>query len=336
VTVDAFVRERQASWTELDELVRRSRGRPERLGPDAVRRLGALYRSAVADLARGRRAYPGDPAVRRLEALVGRARPAIYAAEPRRASARGYLALGYWRAVVERGRVVALAWVLLLASAALTVAWAAHDPGAASGLVPGSLLGGGAPHKAIGLAADQAASLSAQIFINNIIVTFEAFAAGIVFGVGPAFLLLYNGAILGAVTGVESGAGHTADVIELIAPHGLLELSCIVVCAAAGMRMGWALVEPGSRTRPQALSAEAPQAVLVVLATAPWLVVAGCVEGFVTPHHLPMTAALAVSVAAAAPYWTLVALLGRHRGDRAAQAAARGGGVREPPEPLQA
>ena len=159
------------------------------------------------------------------------------------------------------------------------------------------------------------AALSVTIFLNNIKVTFLAFAAGIVLGVGPAFLLLYNGAALGAVAGIAAQGGHTADVIELVAPHGVLELSCIAVCAAAGMRMGWMLIEPGTRSRREALAAEAPRAVLLVLATAPWLVLAGLFEGFVTPHHLALAAALATGFALAAPYWLFVLL--RHSRKRA-------------------
>jgi uncharacterized membrane protein SpoIIM required for sporulation len=313
VTVERFVSARQPSWTELDRLLKESRGRPERLGPDVVLRLGALYRAAVADLARARRAYPGEQFAIGLEQLVARARPAIYSTESRRGSARAYLARGYWQAVSGNTRPIALAWALMLGAAILVTAWAIHDPGAASGLVPGSFVGGGAPHRAIGLGASQSASLSLQIFTNNITVTFESFAAGILFGVGPSLLLLYNGAVLGAVAGIEIGAGHTADLFELIVPHGVLELSCIAVAGAAGMRMGWALVEPGARTRAQALAAEAPRAVTLVLATAPWLILAGTIEGFVTPHKLPLPAALAVGVAAAAPYWALVAVLGRRQ-----------------------
>ena len=312
MNLDSFIRAREPSWAELDGLVRSAKGRPERLGPDGVHRLGALYRAAVADLARGRRASPTDPTVRALEELVNRARATLYAVPPTRASARSYLRAGYWQAVRERGRVVLLAWVLLLGSAALATVWALHDPGGAAGVVPGSLAGGGGgPHRAIGLAAGQAAALSVSIFTNNIGVTFTSFASGIVFGILPAFSLLYNGLILGAVGGIASATSHATDVIELIVPHGVLELSCIAVCAAAGMRMGWALVEPGNRRRLDALAAEAPRAVLLVLATAPWLVLAGLVEGFVTPHHLALVPALAVGIGLAAPYWLCVAFLGR-------------------------
>lgn len=310
MTLGSFVRDRQAAWTELDELVRKAKGRPERLGPDGVRRLGALYRAAVADLAFARRAFPGDPAARALEGRVARARAALYSASPRRGSARAYLFQGYWQAVREQRKAVFLAWSLLIASTVLVTVWALHDPAAASGLVPGTLRSGGPPHKAIGLGADQSAALSITIFLNNIRVTLLAFAAGILLGVGPVFLLLYNGAVLGAVAGIASSGGHTADVIELVAPHGVLELSCIAVAAAAGMRMGWALVEPGTQTRRAALATEAPRAVLLVVATAPWLILAGLVEGFVTPHHLPLAPALAIGFGLAAPYWALVAVKG--------------------------
>lgn len=312
MNLDAFVGERQAAWAELDQLVATAHGRPERLGPDGVRRLGALYRAAAADLARARRAFPGDPNSVRLEQVVARARSTLYALEPRRGSARAYLSQGYWQAIRERGRAIVIAWVLLLGSAALAAGWALHDPAAAAGIVPSEFANGAeAPHHAIGLGATEAATLAVSIFTNNIGVTFLAFASGLLFGIAPAFILLYNGALLGVVAGIASNAGHTASVIELLVPHGILELSCIAVCAAAGMRMGWALVEPGPRTRAQALAEQGPRAVILVLCTAPWLVVAGCIEGFVTPHQLPLGAAIAVGLAAAVPYWACVVALGR-------------------------
>src|SRR2546430_10226418 len=63
MNVEGFVRDREASWRELDGLVARSRRRFRRLGPDDVRRLGELYRSAAADLSLARRRLPRDPLV---------------------------------------------------------------------------------------------------------------------------------------------------------------------------------------------------------------------------------------------------------------------------------
>jgi len=77
VTLEAFLGARRETWKELDEALRRARGRPERLGPDGVRRLGELYRAAAADLALARRSFGAEPAVAELERLVVRARQAV-------------------------------------------------------------------------------------------------------------------------------------------------------------------------------------------------------------------------------------------------------------------
>ena len=79
VNLERFEAERAGSWTALEAALRRAGDRPERLGADGVRELGALYRAAAADLAFARRRFPGDPRTRWLEALVVRARGAVYA-----------------------------------------------------------------------------------------------------------------------------------------------------------------------------------------------------------------------------------------------------------------
>ena len=99
----------------------------------------------------------------------------------------------------------------------------------------------------LGLAPDEEAAFSAAIFTNNIRVTLLAFAAGILVGIGTAAVLILNGVLLGAIGGLAVGAGNGRPFFELVAAHGVLELSCIVVAGAAGLRFGWALVEPGHR-----------------------------------------------------------------------------------------
>jgi uncharacterized membrane protein SpoIIM required for sporulation len=311
VRLDRFVEERELQWRELEDALKRARGKPERLGPDGVRRLARLYRAAAADLAQARRGFPGDPLVTRLESLVTRARPVVYSSDARRAPLRDFVVTGYWRRVRERPLFLAGAWLLMLAPAALALLWALSDPGAASGLLPqafrhaGDAGGGG-----LESGGDQAA-FSSAIFTNNIRVTFLVFAGGVLAGIGTAAVSVYNGVIIGAVAGLASGAGHGSEVVQLVAPHGFLELSCIAVCAAAGFRLGSAVISPGPRARIAALVAEARIGVEVVLGTMPWLVLAGVVEGFVTPRRIGVPAALAVGIALAAVYWGLVLWRGR-------------------------
>ena len=84
--LDRFIAARSPDWHELELLLREAGRRPERLGPERVLRLGALYRSAAADLARLRRHAPRSPETVRLEALVRQGRQAVYDARTRRDS----------------------------------------------------------------------------------------------------------------------------------------------------------------------------------------------------------------------------------------------------------
>ena len=312
--LDRFLRDGGPAWAELATLVSAAGGRPERLGPDGVRRLGALYRTAAADLALARRRFPLDPAVARLEDLVGRARHLVYAADARRESVLGFLGRRYWQRVAERPLLLVVAALLLFAPVGLGAVWAGDDPAGATGVVPAGLGGGGDRDRGgadLGLTPGESTAFSTQIFVNNIRVTLVAFAGGITAGLLTAAALVFNGLVIGVVAGLAVAGGRTSVFVQLVAPHGVLELSCIVVAGAAGLRMGWALVDPGHRRRSVALAAEARAGAELALGTAPWLVLAGLVEGFVTPAGIGVGPALGVGFGLAAVYWALVWRRGR-------------------------
>lgn len=311
--VARFVADREQSWSELSASLGRAGGRPERLRGEEVLRLGRLYRSAAADLALARRRYPGDPVVTRLETLVSQGRVAVYARAQRgpREGLAGFVARGYWRRVAERPVFLALALGLLVVSSGLGFSWGLDDPGAAVGVVPEGFRGSGPDSGDVGLGGGESAQLSSEIFTNNVRVSFLAFAGGLLAGLGTVAVALYNGLFLGALSGIVTGQGQGGVLLELVVPHGVLELSCFAVAEAAGLRMGWALVSPGPLPRARALVIEARRAVELVLGTAPWLVLAGLVEGFVTGSGLGLTLAVAIGVGLGAVYWGLVLWLGR-------------------------
>jgi uncharacterized membrane protein SpoIIM required for sporulation len=312
VRLASFEAERGADWRRLQDLLGRAGGRPERLGPDGVRELGALYRGAAADLAYARRRFPGDPVVGRLEALVVAGRGAVYGQASRGGSVRAFLLRGYWRRLAERPVLILVAWLLLLAPAAAGAVWAAGDPGAALGLVPGELQAAAdPPPEGRDFDAATASAFSAQVMVNNIQVTLAAFAGGILAGAGTVLALLFNGGVLGVVGGLAFGAGNGTAFLRLISSHGPLELSCIVVGGIAGLRLGWAIISPGNGRRGPAVVAEARNAVELALGTLPWLVLCGLLEGFATGPELPVGAQLAIGGSLFALFWGLVYRRGR-------------------------
>jgi uncharacterized membrane protein SpoIIM required for sporulation len=309
MNVDAFVANRSPAWTRLEQLARESRRSPERLGPDGVRELGIRYRETVADLAYARRRYAGDPLVARLEGLVTQARHLVYDSEPKRGVLLDFVAHGYWRRIRERPVPLLVAVLFLFTPALLAGTWAWRDPGAASGLVPSQYQRVTEPRPSgtnLGVSVSDEAALASRIFTNNITVTMLAFGGGLLLGLGTVLVLLQNGVLLGAVAGLSIGAGNGRPFFALVTAHGVLELSCICVSAAAGLRIGWAIVDPGYRRRGEALRAETRAAVEMLLGTAPWLVVAGLVEGFVTPAGLALPIVVIIGLALGTLYWGLV------------------------------
>lgn len=322
---DRFIAERQGTWNQLDSALTKSKSRPWTLGVKGARDTGALYRAAAADLAIARRLFPGDPLTVRLEDLVLRGRQAVYSAGVEKMSVWRFISTTFWQRIAERPVFPIIAFALVFCAAGLALWWGATDPGAASGVVPGNFIDGAAPPKGSqGISTSASAAFSSEIFTNNIRVTFLAFGAGFLFCVGGAFLLIYNGIILGAVLGVAASAGNLGVVAQLVAAHGILEMSCIVVAGGAGMRMGWALVAPGPLTRLKSLAKEARPAFEVILGCMPCLVIAGLVEGYISPAGWGTVGVCIVGFGLGGIFWGLVFTRGRSaaRAARDARVAA--------------
>ena len=308
----AFEAERGGSWSRLGDLLSRAGTRPSRIEPAALLELGALYRQASADLAFARRRFPGDPVVARLEDLVVRGRGAVYGHAQRGGRVREFVTRGYWRRLAERPVLLLAAWALLLVPAAAAALWALADSSAALAVVPPDLQAAAdPPASGRDFGAEEGAAFSTSVMVNNIQVTFTAFAGGIAAGAGTVAALAFNGAILGIVAGLAIDAGNGTAFLRLVSAHGPLELSCIVCGGVAGLRMGWALIAPGAVTRGRALAREARAAVEIALGTAPVLVLCGLAEGFLTGPGLPVAVQTAIGLVLFAAFWGLVAWRGR-------------------------
>jgi uncharacterized membrane protein SpoIIM required for sporulation len=282
-----------------------------------VRRPGAeiqatisLYLQVSTHLTQARDRY-SDPALERyLNDLVGRARQTIYGARP--TTIRGSLAFfgARYRHEIRRSTgFILIASALLVVGVLASWLWVAYSPEAQVGLFPPQAraaierMGEGRPD------LGPSGALATTILFNNVRVAFLAFALGITLGIGTVFVLLQNAVIIGVLAGAFGAAGHAASFWALVLPHGILELIAIGIAAAAGMRMGWAIVDPGDRARSRALSEEAAGAMVVVLGVVPAFVLAAVIEGFVTGAVFPPVAQVGLGGVVAISY--VVFLFGR-------------------------
>jgi uncharacterized membrane protein SpoIIM required for sporulation len=312
-----FKEQRRADWERLSELIQLAHGRADRLSGAQLRELGARYRSVIADLARVRQQDRLDPLVERLEGLGVQGHHLVYSGERRRRSLRRFLTDGYWETVAARPAALVAAVAALVVPAVLAAIWAQVDPAVAVGVVPedfASVLDPSAAGTDLGLSVGDQAAFSAYLLIHNVQVSLVAFALGILFCVGTVWVLAQNGLILGAIGGLLAGSGNSSFFVELVAAHGVLELSGVVVAGAAGFRMGWALVSPGRRERREALVQETRQAALMVLGTIPVFAIAASIEGFVSRSGFGQIPMLALGLVTGGAYWVLVVTRGRRGG----------------------
>lgn len=310
-TLRRFEDERQKRWVELESLMDEAGRRPERLGGRGVRRLAELYRAAAADLVAARRRFPDDPVIDRLELLVRRGQGLLYERSGRRGNLIDFFVDGYWALIWERRRVVGLAALVLLGPATLMTMWALSSPDTVATLVPPQfrwVTEADTTDQGLGIVG--LAGFSTYVLVNNIRVALLAFVAGITWGVGTAGLVAYNGVLFGAITGLAVGADNVRLLAEATLAHGILEFSCIVVAGAAGLSLGRSMLRPGNMTRTESMVEEAKKSLLIAAGTAPWLVVAGLVEGYASRVGFSLAPTATIGIALGVIFWGLVAWRG--------------------------
>ncbi|KRE59294.1 hypothetical protein ASG92_04475 [Arthrobacter sp. Soil736] len=164
-----------------------------------------------------------------------------------------------------------------------------------------------------------AASFAGAVWTNNAWISAQAVALGIT-GFWVPMILLSNAQGVGVAAGIFAAVGKADVFFSYILPHGLMELTAVFVACAAGLRIFWAMVSPGARTRSRAVAAEGRSMITVALGLVLVLFVSGLVEGFVTPSALPVWAKISIGGAVLAAFWAYVLVCG----GRAYRAGARG------------
>ena len=311
--IDRFLATNQPVWDRLAALCARAERGVGRLTAAELDELVRLYQRTSTHLSYAR-TYLAEPALTaRLTALVSRSATLVYDTRPHSVRAFGRFFSETFPAAVWQCRwFVAVSAALTFLPAIGIAVWLAHSPKALDALAPAPLRQAYLGHDFASYYSSQpSAQFAAQVTTNNIQVAFLAFASGIFLCAGTIALLVFNGANLGVAAGLFAAAGQQGRFYGLIVPHGLLELTSVVIAGASGLRLGWTVIDPGDRRRSDALVEEGRRAVTVVLGLVLTFAVAGSIEGFVTGSALPTWARVGVGVAVEAAFVVYVVTCGR-------------------------
>jgi uncharacterized membrane protein SpoIIM required for sporulation len=317
VDLDAYAAERRGEWGRLRELTR-----ARRLSPAEADELVRLYQRASTHLSVIRGRAPDPALVASLSRLVVAARARITGG--RRFSLRP---VGRFFAAGLPGELYRSRWwwgtvaVVSLIASVVLVAYVSGHPDVPRRFMSDAEIQQLVDKDFVGYYSEfHAQNFAASVWTNNAWLTAQCLAAGVL--IVPVFYLLAMNVLnLGLVGGVMAGAGRTSVLLEYLAPHGLLELTCVFVGAGVGLRVGWAWVAPGPhRTRGQALATRARSGMVVALGLAVALGVSGLIEAYVTPSALPAAARIAIGALAWLAFLAYGLVWGRiaaRRGDTA-------------------
>ncbi|MCX6044546.1 MAG: stage II sporulation protein M [Chloroflexi bacterium] len=301
MNLDTFLEQRQPGWQQLETLLDRTRKNIKGLSAQELATLGRLYQATTSDLALAQRDFPNHRVTLYLNQLIGRAHAHIYQGEPLR-----------WRWLVDFYQqtfprlyrallpytILSFGLFILPALLAFFLVW--HNPDLIY-LIEGPGIAGLVQKVEEGqmwteIAPSVRSTASSVILTNNIQVTFLTFAGGITAGLFSAWIVLSNGLSIGAIFGLLQAHHMSGGLAEFVVAHGFIELSVIFMAGGCGLYLGDGVLRPGLQRRTEALIERGRLGVRMILGCVPLLVLAGLIEGFISPSGLPWPIKLAVGL----------------------------------------
>ena len=285
-----WLEKRKPFWARLEQLVARCNRGVGSLSHAELQELGLLYRQTASDLATVREDVSARQLSAYLNQLLGRSHNLIYLGHKAKVSGivRFYRDT-YPQAFRDTLSQTALAFAIFMVAGltAWVITW--QDPAFAYRFLGPQMMETIEQKKMWTESIVAIKPLaSSGIMTNNLSVSFSAFAMGITFGIGTIVMMAFNGLLIGVIGAATWKAGMALQLWSFVAPHGVLELPSIFIAGGAGLEIARGMLFPGYLPRKVSLAQAGTRASLLLMGTIPMLVVAGLIEGFFSPSHVPV------------------------------------------------
>lgn len=285
----AFVKQNKPRWQEFEKIVQHQ----DQAKPD---RLAELFIQVTDDLSFARTHFAESRTTRYLNALASKVHLEIY--KNKREDANRFVT--FWKhelpAIMYGVRKQLLyAFLIFLLAGAIGAVSAWYDNtfvrlilGDAYVNMTLENIANGKPTNVY--AGENEFTMFVMITWNNIMVSFMVFVYGVFASIGTGFYLFRNGVMVGAFIAFFAREQQLAQALPVIMLHGTIELSSIVIAAAAGFTMGNSLLFPGTYSRLVSFKSGALKGLKIVMGLLPFFILAGFIESFITRYGFMHTA----------------------------------------------
>ncbi len=297
MNVKQFVKQHRDDWKALEDLLGTLRKKKNMTG-SSIDQFNRLYQKAAQNLSYSQTYFPNEEVTDYLNGLVSKSHNLLYKDQISSGKqVRHFFSTTFIGLLLGQWKFIIIAMMLFTVGAIGAFLSVMNDPLHLYSILPPEMSQGVDPDN-LGKSDGQVDSsiMSAGIMTNNIQVAFLAFAGGVTFGLLTVYMLVYNGIIVGALAAVFWHQGMSYEFWAYIVPHGMIELTAIFIAGGAGLLMGYKLFVPGRFTRGYQLKEQAKRSVQLLLGTIPLFVIAGIIEGFITPAAIPLGAKYMVAL----------------------------------------
>lgn len=299
MNIKQFVKQHRDEWKELEDLAKQMRKKGRRVSGTTIIEFQRLYQKSAQHLSYSQTYFPSEEVTIYLNELVATAHNVLYRDQVSSfQQVRYFFSTKFIGLFLEQWKFILIATLLFLVGGIAAFISIVDDPLHFYSIMPEEMTAGVNPEQ-LGEGHDSIDSslMSADIMTNNIQVAILTFASGITFGILTIYLLVYNGLMIGALAAVYWHAGMSYQFWAYIVPHGIVELMAIFIAGGAGLLMGYKLFVPGKYSRAYQLKENAKRSVQLFLGTVPLFIIAGIIEGFITPSSMSLEMKYAVALA---------------------------------------
>ena len=252
-----------------------------------LQELGLLYRQTASDLAIARQDITSSQLAAYLNSLLGRTHNLIYMGnKPKVAGIVRFYSETYPRIFRELWPQTLLAFAIFAVTGLAAFILTMRDPTFAHRLLGTHMMETIEKREMWTHSIVTIKPLAASsIMTNNLSVAFATFASGITAGVGTVWMMVLNGLLIGVIGAATLQAGMAGQLWTFVVPHGVLELPAIFIAGGAGFEIARGMLFPGLLPRRESLARAGGRAAQLLLGTIPMLIVAGVIEGFLSPSE---------------------------------------------------